>query len=238
MFIIYALMTWGERDARQTVILAVCMSIAAVTVFVVILGQAMPTFTADYISPIFSKIGSIFSGIRGAEMDFNVFSNLMTGFAAAGTFQNIGFAMLGCMVGTLIGVSAGHRTYSDTRHAPADHLRARSPVIPDHDGRHLLRRAVRRFDDLDPRQHARRILVGRDLYRRTSDGPSRPAGSALAIAAIGSFFAGCVGTIFIAGFGPPLASFAQKFNSPDYFSLMVLGLVTAVILAQGSVLKA
>jgi hypothetical protein len=65
LFLIYALMTWAERDARQTVILAVCMSIAAVTVFVVILGQAMPTYTADYISPIFSKIGSIFSGIRG-----------------------------------------------------------------------------------------------------------------------------------------------------------------------------
>jgi TctA family transporter len=64
------------------------------------------------------------------------------------------------------------------------------------------------------------------------------AGAALAVAALGSFFAGSVGTLFIAAFGPPLAAFAQKFNSPDYFSLMVLGLVTAVVLAQGSVLKA
>jgi TctA family transporter len=58
------------------------------------------------------------------------------------------------------------------------------------------------------------------------------------VAALGSFFAGTIGTVFIAGFGPPLAAIAQQFNSPDYFSLMVLGLVTAVILAHGSVLKA
>jgi TctA family transporter len=63
------------------------------------------------------------------------------------------------------------------------------------------------------------------------------AGAALCVAALGSFFAGCVGIVFISAFGPPLGRFAQEFNSPDYFSLMVLGLVTAVILAQGSILK-
>jgi TctA family transporter len=64
------------------------------------------------------------------------------------------------------------------------------------------------------------------------------AGAALAVAALGSFFAGCVGTLFIAAFGPPLASLAQQFNSPDYFSLMFLGLLMAVVLAHGSVIKA
>ena len=44
--------------------------------------------------------------------------------------------------------------------------------------------------------------------------------------------------MFVAAFGPPLAALAQEFNSPDYFSLMVLGLVTAVVLAHGSVIKA
>jgi TctA family transporter len=63
-------------------------------------------------------------------------------------------------------------------------------------------------------------------------------GLALATSALGSFFAGCVGTVFVAAFGPPLAAVAQKFNSPDYFSLMVLGLVMAVLLAHGSVIKA
>ncbi len=64
------------------------------------------------------------------------------------------------------------------------------------------------------------------------------AGPALAIAALGSFFAGCVGTLLIVLFGPPLAELALKFGSPEYFSLMVLGLVSAAVLAHGSLLKA
>lgn len=65
LFAVYAAMTWNERDARQTVILSVCMAIAAVIVFVVLLGQAMPTYTADIFSGFFSKIGSLFGGLRG-----------------------------------------------------------------------------------------------------------------------------------------------------------------------------
>src|ERR1700674_1816042 len=64
------------------------------------------------------------------------------------------------------------------------------------------------------------------------------AGPALAIAAIGSFFAGCVGTVLIALFGPPLAELAFAFGAAEYFSMMVLGLVAAVVLAQGSLTKA
>src|SRR6186713_441690 len=64
------------------------------------------------------------------------------------------------------------------------------------------------------------------------------AGPALAIAAIGSFFAGCVATIAIAVAAPPLTKLAQQFAPADYFSLMTLGLVFAVVLARGSALKA
>jgi len=64
------------------------------------------------------------------------------------------------------------------------------------------------------------------------------AGPALAIAALGSFFAGCVATLAIAVAAPPLTALAQQFRPEDYFSLMVLGLVFAVVLASGSVLKA
>jgi TctA family transporter len=63
------------------------------------------------------------------------------------------------------------------------------------------------------------------------------AGPALAIAAIGSFFAGTVGTLLIALFGPPLADIALKFGSPEYFSLMLMGLVAAAVLAQGDMVK-
>jgi TctA family transporter len=64
------------------------------------------------------------------------------------------------------------------------------------------------------------------------------AGPALAIAAIGSFFAGTVATLLLAVFAPPLAELAFKFGPAEYFSLMVLGLIAAVVLARGSLLKA
>jgi putative tricarboxylic transport membrane protein len=64
------------------------------------------------------------------------------------------------------------------------------------------------------------------------------AGPALATAAIGSFFAGCVATVIVAMFAPPLAGMALKFGPSEYFSLMVLGLVAAIVLAHGSLLKA
>jgi TctA family transporter len=64
------------------------------------------------------------------------------------------------------------------------------------------------------------------------------AGVALATAAIGSFFAGTVATLLLALFAPPLAEMALKFGPADYFSLMVLGLVASIVLAQGSLLHA
>ncbi len=64
------------------------------------------------------------------------------------------------------------------------------------------------------------------------------AGPALAIAALGSFFAGCVATLVIATAAPPLAEVALKFGPAEYFSLMVFGLIAATVLAHGSLIKA
>ena len=64
------------------------------------------------------------------------------------------------------------------------------------------------------------------------------AGPALGIAAIGSFFAGCVSTLVIAFAAPPLAAVALEFGPAEYFSLMVCGLIAAVVLARGSLVKA
>jgi len=64
------------------------------------------------------------------------------------------------------------------------------------------------------------------------------AGPALGIAAIGSFFAGCVSTLVIALAAPPLAAIALQFGPAEYFSLMVCGLIAAVVLARGSLIKA
>jgi TctA family transporter len=75
-------------------------------------------------------------------------------------------------------------------------------------------------------------LDGYQMARRGRAGP------ALATAALGSFFAGCVATLIVAMFAPPLAEVALKFGPSEYFSLMVLGLVAAVVLASGSLIKA
>jgi TctA family transporter len=64
------------------------------------------------------------------------------------------------------------------------------------------------------------------------------AGVALTASAIGSFFAGTFATFLIALFAPGLAAIALKFGPAEYFSLMVLGLVAATVLAQGSLLHA
>lgn len=75
-------------------------------------------------------------------------------------------------------------------------------------------------------------LDGHQMARRGQ------AGKALATAAIGSFFAGCVATVLIGVFAPPLAALAFEFGPAEYFSLMVCGLVVSVALSNGSVLKA
>src|SRR3974390_3211548 len=64
------------------------------------------------------------------------------------------------------------------------------------------------------------------------------AGPALAIAAIGSFFAGCVSTVLVAALGAPLTSLALLFGPAEYFSVMVVGLIFAVVLSKGSGPKA
>jgi len=64
------------------------------------------------------------------------------------------------------------------------------------------------------------------------------AGPALAAAGLGSFFAGCVGTLILAAFAPPLTEVALSFGPAEYFSLMIVGLIGAVVLASGSLIKA
>jgi putative tricarboxylic transport membrane protein len=64
------------------------------------------------------------------------------------------------------------------------------------------------------------------------------AGPALATAALGSFFAGTVATGVLVLFAPPLAAMALAFGPPEYFSLIVLGLIASIALAHGAITKA
>jgi TctA family transporter len=171
-------------------------------------------------------------------MELDLIHNLATGFSAAGSLKNLGFALIGCMLGTLIGVLPGI--------GPIPTIAMLLPVTFGLDPLSSLVMLAGIYYGAQYGGSTTSILVNIpgeaasivtciDGHEMAKQGR---AGAALSVAALGSFFAGCVGTVFIAGFGPPLAAIAQQFNSPDYFSLMVLGLVTAVILAHGSVLKA
>jgi len=171
-------------------------------------------------------------------MDFDLFQNLATGFSAAATLKNLGFAFLGCLLGTLIGVLPGI--------GPIPTIAMLLPITFGLDPLSSLVMLAGIFYGAQYGGSTTSILVNIpgeaasivtciDGHQMAKQGR---AGAALGVAALGSFFAGTVGTVFIAGFGPPLAAIARQFNSPDYFSLMVLGLVTAVILAHGSVLNA
>jgi len=171
-------------------------------------------------------------------MDLDIFGHLATGFSAAASLQNIGFALLGCLLGTLIGVLPGI--------GPIPTIAMLLPVTFGLDPLSSLIMLAGIYYGAQYGGSTTSILVnmpgeassvvtcidGNMMARQGRGGP------ALAVAALGSFFAGCVGTIFLAGFAPLLAAFTRQFNSPDYFSLMVLGLVMAVVLAHGSVVKA
>jgi putative tricarboxylic transport membrane protein len=79
------------------------------------------------------------------------------------------------------------------------------------------------------------IVTCLDGYQMARNGR---AGAALSISALGSFFAGTISTMVVAGFAPPLSELALTFGPAEYFSLMVLGLIGAVVLARGSLIKA
>ena len=171
-------------------------------------------------------------------MELNILDNLATGFTAAASLQNIGFALLGCLLGTLIGVLPGI--------GPIPAIAMLLPITFGLDPLSSLIMLAGIYYGasyggsttsilVNIPGEASSIVTAIDGHQMAKQGK---AGLALATAAIGSFIAGCVGTVFVAAFGPPLAALAQEFNSPDYFALMVLGLAMAVMLAHGSVIKA
>lgn len=169
-------------------------------------------------------------------MDF--FSNLAVGFGVALTPANLAFAFLGAMVGTLIGVLPGI--------GPIATIAMLLPLTFHLEPVSGLIMLAGIFYGAQYGGSTTAILV--NLPGETSsvvtclDGHQMArngrAGAALAIAALGSFFAGSVATGLIAAFAPPLSRVGQSFGAPEYFSLMLLGLIAAVVLAHGSVLKA
>ncbi|MGH6755020.1 MAG: tripartite tricarboxylate transporter permease, partial [Bradyrhizobium sp.] len=168
----------------------------------------------------------------------DIFHNLAIGFEAAFSLTNLGFCLLGVILGTLIGVLPGI--------GPLATIAMLLPITFELNALTALIMLAGIYYGAQYGGSTTAILVNLpgesssvvtclDGYQMARQGR---AGSALAIAAIGSFFAGCAGTLFIAAFAPLLAAVSQRFQSPEYFALMLFGLVAAVVLAHGSVTKA
>jgi TctA family transporter len=168
-----------------------------------------------------------------------LFSNLALGFATAATLQNLFYCFVGVVLGTLIGVLPGigplatiamllPATYKMT-----DPTSALIMLAGIYYGAQYGGSTTAILVNLPGESSS--VVTTLDGYQMARRGR---AGAALSIAAIGSFFAGTVATFLLAAFAPPLAEIAFKFGPAEYFALMVLGLVAAVVLAHGSILKA
>ncbi|MGZ5148971.1 MAG: tripartite tricarboxylate transporter permease, partial [Burkholderiales bacterium] len=166
-----------------------------------------------------------------------LFNNLALGFSVALTLQNLWFCFVGCFLGTLIGVLPGIGPLATiamllpiTFNVPP--VSALIMLAGIYYGAQYGGSTTAILVNLPGETSS--VVTCLDGYQMARQGR---AGPALAIAAIGSFFAGCVCTLIIALFGPPIAEMALKFGAPEYFSLMLMGLVTAAVLAHGDMLK-
>lgn len=168
----------------------------------------------------------------------DLINNLSIGFGAAFTLQNLMYCFLGCLLGTLVGVLPGIGPVATIAMLlPATY--ALPPVAA------LIMLAGIYYGSqyggsttailVNLPGESSSVVTVIDGYQMARQGR---AGPALAAAGMGSFFAGCVGTLILAAFAPPLTELAFKFGPAEYFSLMVLGLIGAVVLASGSLLKA
>jgi putative tricarboxylic transport membrane protein len=164
--------------------------------------------------------------------------NLGLGFQTALSLQNLLYAFMGTVLGTLIGVLPGL--------GPVATIAMLLPSIYALDATPALIMLAGIYYGAQYGGSTTAILINVpgesasvvtaiDGYQMARQGR---AGAALAAAGLGSFFAGSVATLVVAAFAPPLTELAFKFGPAEYFALMVLGLIGAVVLASGSLIKA
>src|SRR6186713_2915182 len=164
--------------------------------------------------------------------------NLGIGFGVAFTIQNLLYGFFGCLLGTLIGVLPGIGPVATIAMLlPSTYALDATPALIMLAGIYYGAQYGGSTTAIliNVPGESSSVVTAIDGYQMARQGR---AGAALAAAGLGSFFAGCVGTVIIAAFAPPLTELAFKFGPAEYFSLMVLGLIGAVVLASGSLLKA
>src|ERR671918_335039 len=168
----------------------------------------------------------------------DLFANLSLGAATALTLENVFFCFVGVLLGTLVGVLPGI--------GPTATIAMLLPITFNFEPVTALIMLAGIYYGAQYGGSTTAILInlpGESSAAVTAiDGHEMAlkgrAGPALATAALGSFFAGTVGTVVLAVFAPPLARVALRFGPAEYFSLVVLGLLASIALARGSTLKA
>jgi TctA family transporter len=169
----------------------------------------------------------------------DLFDNLALGFATASTLWNLLFCLIGVMLGTLIGVLPGiGATATIAMLLPitfqiGDPVSALIMLSGIYYGAQYGGSTTAILINMPGESSS--AVTAIDGYQMARKGR---AGVALATAAIGSFFAGSVSTFLVALFAPPLTVIALKFGAAEYFSLMVVGLVSSIALAHGYIIKA
>ncbi|MFA5663473.1 tripartite tricarboxylate transporter permease [Castellaniella sp.] len=168
----------------------------------------------------------------------DIFEHLALGFSVALTWHNLAYAFIGCLLGTLIGILPGL--------GPTATIAILLPGTFALDPTSALIMLAGIYYGAAYGGSTTSILVNLpgeissvvtvlDGYQMARKGR---AGPALTAAAVGSFVAGCFGTVVIAAFAGPLTELAFKFGPAEYFSLIVLGLLGSIVLASGSIVKA
>jgi putative tricarboxylic transport membrane protein len=164
--------------------------------------------------------------------------NLALGFATAFTAQNLLYCFIGCLLGTMIGVLPGLGPIATIAMLlPATYalppIAALIMLAGIYYGAQYGGSTTAILVNIPGESSS--VVTAIDGYQMARRGR---AGVALFTAGFGSFFAGCVATLVLAAFAAPLSEIAFKFGPAEYFSLMVLGLIGAVVLASGSLVKA
>jgi putative tricarboxylic transport membrane protein len=164
--------------------------------------------------------------------------NLALGFGVAFTLQNLLYCLIGVSLGTLVGVLPGIGPVATIAMLlPASFslppVTALILLAGIYYGAQYGGSTTAILVNLPGESSS--VVTCIDGYQMARQGR---AGPALSIAALGSFFAGCVGTLILAAFAQPLSELAVALGPIEKFSLMVLGLVAAVALAHGSLVKA
>jgi putative tricarboxylic transport membrane protein len=168
----------------------------------------------------------------------DLLQHLALGFSVAFSAQNVGLAFIGCLIGTLVGVLPGV--------GPIATITMLLPVTFGIEpvGAIIMLSGIYYGAQYGGSTTAILVNIPGEVTAvvTTLDGHamarSGRAGAALGISAIGSFFAGSVGTLVVAALAVPLTRLALLFGAAEYTALMSAGLAFAVVLARGSILKA